>query len=756
MKIDSPSVLRWYSATLGLAAGAVLYTYLGFGPVLPGALIFALVSYYSLEAVRKTDAEDNRYQKLSETIAVLGMVAFLPMIIAVDFLVALLLFLGFAQLALNFQTYDYRRFYVGIAVSFTCICVGATESKSGFYLVFFLAYTITAGITIGYAYMMQRRKIGIPQWDLPNRIRVCILLIGMATVIYLVLPRLPAGGLLAQPGSDHFYRDRQWEMEAKQHHMSDAGDRIDDALQDLRRKLNSAQNKEQGEQNDHGQVRTARPKQQGKFHYKGFQPEFDITNPDEKGDRFSNRIVARMRADQPQYLRARIFDLFDGLHWRASSDQTLKLSVGFNGVELVPSDQYTSSQLQSYEIFISIDLGDYIAAAAVPVKLQFPATAIAVDIFGQLRCPGALKAGTAYAVTSQYNLIRGRLFAELDHQPLPSYTQLPNPIDPRISDLAAAIVKDAPSQMDAAVALEQYLRTHYTYDLQSIFTSQNETPLSDFLFESKKGHCEYFASALAVMLRTQNIPSRLVTGFAATNHNPMTGYYDIYALDGHAWVEAFVDDQGWVILEPTAYYDGPLPKTQTLSAKQINEYVQRLVRLRKALGQGDLTLTGIINSIWQLFYVLFSAALGYVKLFMINLRYLILIVLSLGIVAWLCWHRYRDQWLAYRIMRRVDGYPAEKPAEAVTFYLSAIEELLELAGFNIPAGYTIERYLQRMRSIGCAHTDPILAAAFNRIYYNGEAGDQDVIRNYRQLFQSLYRTGLNRLQALARAEGSTG
>lgn len=753
MKIDSPCVLKWYAATLGVAAGAVLYTYQGFAPVLPGALIFALVSYYSLDAVRKTDPEDNPYQKTSEYIAAAGIIAFLPLILAVDFLVALLVFLGLAQLALNLQTHDYRRFYVGMAVSFTCICVGATEAKSGFYLVFFLAYTIAAGITIGYAYITRKRKVDIPQWDFTDRIRVCLLVVGSATVVYLLLPRLPAGGLLAQPGSDHFYRNEQWETEAKQHPGRAVRNVIDEMLQTLRGDRSNQPEEAQNRQSSSKQAKTHRPEQLGKFHYKGFQSEFDITNPDEKGDRFSNRIIARMRADRSQYLRARIFDLFDGRHWRTSSEKSVKLGVGYNGLELVPPDKYTSSQLQSYEIYIEHDLGDYIAAAAVPVRLKFPATAIAVDAFGQLRCPGALKAGTAYAVTSQYNLIHHRLFAELDAQMLPSYTQLPPETDPRIRDLAADIVKGTSSQLDAAVALEQYLRTHYSYNLESVFTSQNNTPLSEFLFESNSGHCEYFASALAVMLRTQNIPSRLVTGFAATNHNPLTGYYDIYALDGHAWVEAFVDDQGWVILEPTAYYEGPLPKEQTLSVKQINEYVQRLVRLRKALGQGDITLTAIINSIWLLFYVLFSAALGYVKLFFITFRYALLISLAIGIGAWFCWRRYKDHWMAYRISRKVDGYRTESPREAVAFYLAAVADLLELAGFDLPAGYTIERYLQRIETIDGARNNPALAAAFNRIYYNGEAGDRDAMGNYKQLFQSLYRSGFQNLKALADADG---
>ncbi len=751
MKFESLSVIRWYSATLGLAAGAVLYVYYGFGPVLPGTLAFAVVSYYSLAVVRKTDEDVSPYQKLSEYTAAAGIIVFLPLIFIADFIVALVVFLGFAQLALNFQTHDYRRFYLGIVVSFVGICVGATESKSGFYLSFFLAYTISASITIGYAYMSQRPNVGTPHWDWTDRTRVCLLMIGIAVGIYFILPRLPAGGLLAQPGSEHFYQNKKWEAEAKLNEYKNARDQVNE----LRQSEDSPRNKGDlkditgkriGEESENGDSR-----QQGDFHYKGFQKQFSINNPDEQGHRFSNRIVARMRADRPQYLRARIFDEFDGLHWQSSSDQTVKISVGFNGVDLIPPDRYTSSELQSYEVFIEYNLGEYIAAAAVPVKLKFPGTAIGVDIFGQLRSPGALKAGTAYAVTSQYNLLQGRLFAELDQQPLPSYARLPDDMDPRIRDLADEVTKGATSQLSAAVALEHHLRTQYQYDLNSAFSSQNTTPLSEFLFESKRGHCEYFASALAVMLRTQNIPSRLVTGFSATNRNPLTGYYDIYALDGHAWVEAFVDDQGWVILEPTAYYDGPVPQEKPLSVQQINDYVKRLVRLQKALGRHELTLTAIMNAAWQLFYVLVSAGLGYIKLLIMKSWPWMLAALTAGIGAWMAWRRYRHLWWAYRIERRVSGYAADQPQKAVAFYLSAIEDLLKLAGFENPPGYTIESYLQHIESIGGTPCDPALSAAFNRIYYNSEAGEQEIMHKYKQLFQSLYESGFRTLQAIAEA-----
>ena len=76
-------------------------------------------------------------------------------------------------------------------------------------------------------------------------------------------------------------------------------------------------------------------------------------------------------------------------------------------------------------------------------------------------------------------------------------------------------------------------------------------PLANFLFERKKGHCEYFASAMAVMLRTLGIPSRVVTGFQSGVYNPITHLQVVRASDAHSWVEAWINGRGWTTFDPT-------------------------------------------------------------------------------------------------------------------------------------------------------------------------------------------------------------
>jgi len=129
------------------------------------------------------------------------------------------------------------------------------------------------------------------------------------------------------------------------------------------------------------------------------------------------------------------------------------------------------------------------------------------------------------------------------------YLKLP-PLDVRIAKLAAEITASAPSNYDKAVALERYLSTHFVYTLD-LPGSVPEDPLANFLFERKKGHCEYFASSMAVMLRSLRIPSRIVTGFHGGEYNDLTGQYVVRARDAHSWVEAYFPGSGWISFDPT-------------------------------------------------------------------------------------------------------------------------------------------------------------------------------------------------------------
>jgi hypothetical protein len=141
-----------------------------------------------------------------------------------------------------------------------------------------------------------------------------------------------------------------------------------------------------------------------------------------------------------------------------------------------------------------------------------------------------------------------------------AYLQLPENLDRRIPELARKITATANNPFDKTVVLESYLQRTYGYTL-NLAGKPGADPLSQFLFVTKAGHCEYFASAMAVMLRTLNIPSREVNGFLPGEFNDVAGDYIVRASDAHSWVEAYFPGSGWVTFDPTpvgAGYDGGL------------------------------------------------------------------------------------------------------------------------------------------------------------------------------------------------------
>ncbi|MGE5487214.1 MAG: DUF3488 and DUF4129 domain-containing transglutaminase family protein [bacterium] len=127
--------------------------------------------------------------------------------------------------------------------------------------------------------------------------------------------------------------------------------------------------------------------------------------------------------------------------------------------------------------------------------------------------------------------------------------QLPE-IDPRIRALARRISSGAASEAARARAIESYLRRHYGYTTE-LPKTYDPDPLATFLFQRRKGHCEYFASAMAVMLRSIGIPARVATGFQSGVYNPVSGWYVVRASDAHSWVEAWIPGAGWVAYDPT-------------------------------------------------------------------------------------------------------------------------------------------------------------------------------------------------------------
>lgn len=137
----------------------------------------------------------------------------------------------------------------------------------------------------------------------------------------------------------------------------------------------------------------------------------------------------------------------------------------------------------------------------------------------------------------------------LDASSRSRYLELP-PLDRRIPELALAMAAGATTDLERARAIEHHLRMDYGYTME-LPAREVADPLAHFLFTRRKGHCEYFASAMAVLLRTVGVPTRLATGFQSGVYNPLTDLWLVRSADAHTWVEAWLPGLGWSTFDPT-------------------------------------------------------------------------------------------------------------------------------------------------------------------------------------------------------------
>lgn len=156
-----------------------------------------------------------------------------------------------------------------------------------------------------------------------------------------------------------------------------------------------------------------------------------------------------------------------------------------------------------------------------------------------------------------------------------NYLQLPEGLDPRIGQLAAQITESSRNRFDRAKAIESYLQNKLGYTLEQ--KASGDQPLADFLFNVREGHCEYFATAMAVMLRTEGIATRIVNGFSQGEYNEAADVWVVRQRNAHSWVEVYFPGENvWVPFDPTPF-SGQVAARQTpgISAR-VSMYLEAL------------------------------------------------------------------------------------------------------------------------------------------------------------------------------------
>ncbi|HYO80952.1 MAG TPA: DUF3488 and transglutaminase-like domain-containing protein [Bryobacteraceae bacterium] len=291
-----------------------------------------------------------------------------------------------------------------------------------------------------------------------------------------------------------------------------------------------------------------------RYHLPGFSSEITLGQIGQLKTQTTPVMHAKIEApDDRMQLKWRgsALSQFDGVRWYNPPGTFERIRLPDGAVIVAPDQQRRRAGPRiSYSVRLGNVHTDTLFFAGVPELLRID------GLPSLLRGPGeTYRIGAHMADGREYQAI-GHLpeRAKGEPEPLSEITRnehllLPASTDRRILELAREIGGSRSPEVQAR-AIEQHLRTRYSYTTD-LLPEKVADPMAHFLFDRRQGHCEYFASAMAVMLRAVYVPSRVATGFQSGQYNPMTGLHVIRASDAHSWVEAWLPGRGWTTFDPT-------------------------------------------------------------------------------------------------------------------------------------------------------------------------------------------------------------
>lgn len=242
------------------------------------------------------------------------------------------------------------------------------------------------------------------------------------------------------------------------------------------------------------------------------------------------------------YFKGQTLDQYDGKSWskRLKKETLLRSGPDEKFILRAPGKKTLEEKI----LLEPLDT-EYIFASPGAYSVKGPFKNLWSDGTGALRLPSPPYSRIEYTAWSDGSPLA-------DDEPGPRYIDISylnsSAEGGRVRELAASVVRDGKDDLEKARAMERYLKTVYRYTLNP--ATNGPDPLADFLFHSKEGYCEHYATAMAVMLRAVGIPSRIVTGFTQGEWSGLGGYFIVRQSDAHSWVEAYING-AWVTLDPT-------------------------------------------------------------------------------------------------------------------------------------------------------------------------------------------------------------
>jgi transglutaminase-like putative cysteine protease len=266
-----------------------------------------------------------------------------------------------------------------------------------------------------------------------------------------------------------------------------------------------------------------------------------------------------VRSDRRSYWRLTALDQFDGQIWKSdgsyeTADGGLPRGVNSSADTTIAHQQYSIESLDTI----------WLPAAYEPRSVDKASTEVRYEPNTSTLIVGTQVANSntsTYTVQSALPIFDPQ---QLERAPNPRLDDtlrkdllLPTEFSPAVVAEAQNAVAGASTAYDKALALQDYFRNNFTYDL-SVGPGHSDSAIERFLFETKRGYCEQFAGTYAAMARSLGIPARVAVGFTPGDQDPSSpSTYHVRGLHAHAWPEVYIDGQGWVLFEPTPTRGAP-------------------------------------------------------------------------------------------------------------------------------------------------------------------------------------------------------
>jgi transglutaminase-like putative cysteine protease len=259
----------------------------------------------------------------------------------------------------------------------------------------------------------------------------------------------------------------------------------------------------------------------------------------------ADRVVMTVDAPQGRFWRAITYDFYTGNGWRTTETDKV--------------DRITPAQLGRERFEATFEMAvpqqNLLFGASEPVRAsvahQFQTGADRSYSIAMRAVRGAQRYSVLSFVSVADKAALRRASTTYPDYIRQKYLQLPSTLPQRVKDLAHRVAGEQGSAYDKAEVIESFLRTTYRYAPTVRAPPPGKDPVDFFLFDLKEDFCEYFASAMVVMLRELGVPARMVEGYTAGTLDPNTGKFVVKELDAHAWVEVYFPLYGWIEFEPT-------------------------------------------------------------------------------------------------------------------------------------------------------------------------------------------------------------